>query len=71
MQQEILLSTKESEHVALSSSLRGVIPIQSLVEDVMVDVGLDVDKLTVVIKSTVFEEHNAALTLATTKNVTP
>ena len=71
LQQEISLSTQESEHVASSSSLRNVIPIQNLVKEVMVAVGLDVDKLTFVTKSTVFEDNNAALTLATTKKMTP
>ena len=36
----------------------------------MVAVGLDVDKLTFVTKSIVFEDNNAALTLATTKKMT-
>ena len=71
LQQEISLSTQESEHVALSSSLRDVIPIQNLVKEVMVAVGLDVDRLKFVTKSTVFEDNNAVLTLATTKKMTP
>ena len=71
LQQEISLSTQESECVALSSSLRDVIPIQNLVKEVMVAVGLDVDKLNFVMKSTVFEDNNAALTLATTKKTPP
>ena len=70
LQKEISLSKWESECVALSSSLRDVIPIQNLVKDVMVAVGLDVDKLTFVTKSTVFEDNNAALTLVTTKKTT-
>ena len=70
LQQEISLSTQESEHVALSSSLRDVIPIQNLVKEVMVAVGLDVDRLNFVTKSTVFEDNNAALTLATNKKIT-
>ena len=65
------LSTQKSKHVALSSSLRDVIPIQDLVNDVMAAVGLDVNKLTFVTKSTVFEDNNAALSLATTKKITP
>ena len=52
LQQEISLSTQESEHVALSSSLRDVIPIQNLVKDVMAAVGLGVDKMTFVCEST-------------------
>ena len=71
LQQEISLSTQESECVALSCSLRDVIPIQNLVKDIVLAVGLDVDKLTFVTKSTVFEDNNAALTLATTKKITP
>ena len=71
LQQEISLSTQWSECVASSSSLRDVIPIQNLVENAMAAVGLDVDKLTFVTKSTVFEDNNAALTLATTKKITP
>ena len=69
-QQEISSSTQESECVALSFSLRDVIPIQNLVKDTMVAVGSCVDKLTFVTKSTVFEDNNAVLTLATTKKMT-
>ena len=48
-----------------------MLPIQNLVKDVMAAVGLNVDKLSFVTKSTVFEDNNAALTLATTKKITP
>ena len=71
MQQEISLSTQKSEHVALSSSLRDVIPIQNLVKDIMEAVGLVVDKLSFMTKSTVFEDNNAALSLAATEKITP
>ena len=48
-----------------------MLPIQNLVKDVMAAVGLDVDKLSFVTKSTVFEDNNAALALATTKKIDP
>ena len=69
LQQEISLSTQESEHVALSSSLRDVIPIQNLVKDVMAAVGLGVNKLTFAHVFTVFEDNNADSCLATTKKI--
>jgi len=64
LQQEITLSTQESECVALSTCFCDVIPIKELGLGVMQAVGLGADKLNL-------EDNAAALTLVTTKNMNP
>ena len=71
LQSEISLSTQESEYVALSSSLRDVVAIKELISVVVDAIGLDKTKLKVVTRSKAFEDNNAALSLATTKKITP
>ena len=71
LQSEIALSTQESEYVALSSSLRDVVAIKALITVVVDAIGLDKSKLEVITRSRAFEDNNAALSLATTKKITP
>lgn len=65
------MSTQESEYQALSSSLRDTMFVKKLVGRVVDAVGLDKSKLEFVTKSTAFEDNAAALSLATTKKITP
>jgi hypothetical protein len=63
LQEMIALSTMEAEYVALSTSLREVLPIQRLVRAVGNTVGFHEDRLTT-FKTTVWEDNAGTLTLA-------
>ena len=57
------MSTMESEYVALSTSMRDLIPLQRVLEDICT--GLDLDKdLSSTIKSNIWEDNEGALILA-------
>ena len=62
MQTEIALSTTEAEYIALSQSMRDLIPIRSILEELTTILGLQIE--TPVTHSTVFEDNNGALELA-------
>ena len=62
MQTEIALSTTEAEYIALSQSMRDLIPIRSVLEELTMILGLKID--IPITHSTVFEDNNGALELA-------
>ena len=70
LQSTIALSTVEAEYVALSQSLREFLPMRQTATEVcqafQVDIGTTGE-----IKSTVFEDNNGALSIATAKRVNP
>jgi hypothetical protein len=59
----------EAEYIALSQSMRDLLPMKVKVEEVLMQ--LKIDMMTVVTHSTAFEDNNGALTLATMKKMTP
>ena len=63
LQSEIALSTMEAEYSALSVAMKTLIPLQRIVMDVCVGLGIH-DVLVSTIKSTVWEDNAGALTLA-------
>ena len=63
LQDGIALSTMMAEYYALSSAMREVIPLRSLVQTVAKGCGVDEHVLTT-FKTTVWEDNNGALTLA-------
>ena len=69
LQSEVSLSTLESEYVALSQSLRTVMPMQTLLKEVIPTITIP-KSLTVNLITTIFEDNNGALSLATTHRVT-
>ena len=69
LQSEVSVSTLESEYVALSQSLRTVMPMQTLLNEVAPIVTMQTN-VTVDMVSTVFEDNNGALSLATEHKVT-
>ena len=69
LQTEIALSTMEAEYVALSQSMRDLLPMMIKSEQVLQQ--LNVDMINVVVYSTAFEDNNGALILATMKKMTP
>jgi hypothetical protein len=72
LQSSITLSTAEAEYVALSQSLRVLLPMQELLTEIIehVDVPSEFNSVDSTIRATVFEDNNSALLLATTHRVT-
>ena len=70
LQQEISLSTVEAEYVALSQSMRELIPLRELLKEIHYKMGMRFSSRTVT-RSTVFEDNNGAITLAKTPRLTP
>ena len=70
LQTEIALSTLEAEYIALSNSMREVIPMRRLLEEIGEKLNLSFCKPTM-IHSKVFEYNNGALGLATSPKMTP
>jgi len=65
MQTEIALSTMESEYIALSTAMRSLLHLRSLLDEVTCAFGLDLSRSISNI-STVFEDNQACRMLATT-----
>ena len=70
MQTEIAVSTMEAEYVALSQSMKDLIPLRRLTTMVC-DVLLGKGKYEAKIYSKVFEDNNGALSLARSPRMTP
>ena len=62
MQTEIALSTSKAEYIALSQSMRDLIPIRSILEELTTILGLQIE--TPITHSTVFEDNNGVLEVA-------
>jgi hypothetical protein len=70
LQSLVSLSTMEAEYIALSTSMRELVPLRQLVEEIAV--ALDAtERLVVRTHSTVFEDNNGALALANLPRLTP
>ena len=69
LQTEISLSTLEAEYSALSMSMRTLIPLRSLLLELIYGLNLP-DQLKSSISCRVFEDNNGALTLATKQCIT-
>lgn len=70
LQGQVALSTMEAEYIALSASMRSLLPLKSLVEEVTSSLMNDPTFLTSTYSS-VFEDNNGALILATSPRMTP
>ena len=71
LQTEVALSTLHAEYVALSQSLRDLLPFKELVKEMTQALGMDVTKLKFVSKSTVYEDNAGAIVVATSPCLTP
>ena len=71
LQTEIALSTLHSEYVAFSHSIRVLLPLKSFIKEVIDNLGLDCEKLKFVSSSTVYEDNNGAIVVATSPRMTP
>jgi Reverse transcriptase (RNA-dependent DNA polymerase) len=69
LQTEITLSTLEAEYSALSSSLRSVLPLRSLLAEVIAGIKLPAE-IPTTMSCRVFEDNNGALLLATQHKIT-
>jgi histone deacetylase 1/2 len=70
LQTEIALSTLEAEYIALSSSMRDLVPMRRLLFEIGEKLKLDFVK-PAMIHSTIFEDNNGALGLAKAPKLTP
>ena len=70
LQNEIALSTVESEYSALSQAMRDLVPARSLLKEIVERAGIQGSD-TSLMKSTVFEDNNGALANATTPKISP
>ena len=70
LQTEIALSTLEAEYIALSSSLRELVPLRRLLEEIGKSLNLEFCN-PAMIHSQVFEDNNGALILAESPKMTP
>ena len=69
LQTEIALSTTEAEYIALSQSMRDLLPTRHLIEDVLMTLSIKLEE--VFTHSTVFEDNKGAITLASALKLTP
>ena len=71
LQTEIALSTIHSEYVALSHSVRALLPLKSIIKEVIDNLGIDIEKLKLVSSFTVYEENNGSIVVSTSPRMTP
>ena len=71
MQAEIALSTLHSEYVELSNSVRALLPLKSLIKEVIINLGIYSEKLKFVSSSAVYEDNNGAISVATSPRINP
>ena len=70
LQSLIALSTLESEYISLSTALRDMIPLKTLLKELCTNFALPTN-VVFNTHSTVYEDNNGALRLATTQAMTP
>ena len=70
LQSEYALSTLHAEYVALSQSLRDLLPLKDLIKEVVDALGLP-DDLNFTTHSTVFEDNQGAISLAKCPRMIP
>ena len=69
LQTEIALSTTEAEYIALSQSMRDLLPTRELIHEVVPYFGIALEAVTT--HSTVFEDNQGAIALANAPKMTP
>ena len=67
---DIDLYTLHSEYMALSHSVRALLPLKSLIKEVINNLRIDSAKLKFVSSSTIYEENNGATVVATSPRMT-
>ena len=71
LQTYIALSALHSEFLALSHSIRELIPLKSIIKEVIENLGIDCEKMKFVSSYTVYENNNISIVLATSPRMTP
>jgi hypothetical protein len=69
LQTEVALSTLEAEYIALSQSMRDLIPARRLIEEILPPFGIKLENTKT--HSTVFEDNEGAIGLANSPKITP
>ena len=70
LQELIALSTLEAEYIALSTSMRELIPLHRLVKEIERKIGKELE-INVTFHSTVFEDNDGVLVLASSPRMSP
>ena len=68
---EIALYTLNSKYVALSHSIRALIPLKSIIKEVIDNLVIDSEKLKFVPRFTVYEDNNEAIVVAKITSMNP
>ena len=68
---DISRSTLHCEYVVLSHSVRALLPFKSLIKEVIDNLIIDSEKLKFVSRSTLYEDNNGAIVVATSTRMTP
>ena len=68
---EIALSTLSSDYVELSHSVRALLPLKSLIKEVIENLEIDSENLKFVSSSTIYEDNNGAIVVATSPMMNP
>ena len=71
LQTEIALYILHSEYVALSHSVRELLPLKSLIKEVIDNLGIDSEMLKFVSSSTIYEDNSGAIVVATSPRMIP
>ena len=71
LQTDIALSKLHSEYVALSHSVRALLPLKSLIKEVIDNLGIDSEKLKFLSSSTIYKYNNGAIVVAKSPSMTP
>ena len=67
----IAISALNSEYVVLSHSVRALLPLKSLIKEVINNLGIDSKKLEFVSLYTIYEDNNGDIFVATSPSMTP
>ena len=68
---KIALSTLYSEYMVLSHSFRSLLPLKSLIKEVIDYLGIDSENLKFLSRSTIYENNNGAICMSTSPRMTP
>ena len=71
IQTDIALSTLHSKYLALSHSVRALLPLKSIIKEVIDYFGIDREKMKFVSRSTIYEDNNGAIVVAKNPRMTP
>ena len=71
IQTEIDIPNLHSEYVTLSHSVRALLPLKSLMKELIDNLGIDSENLKFVSSSTIYEDNSGAIVVATSPRMTP